>query len=248
MGISVKGRFAPLALRAAAKLSSWKQIAAYLERDPRTVQLWEKQTGLPIHRLNHNSRATVYAYTSEIDTWIEARSGQKPEAVEEEPEPQGAYPFSWWKRPFLTGSIVALGLAALLAGWFVSVRGSRGEPAGSAALLAVLPFENQTSDDSLADSVTERIIADLRRIGKVRVISHQAVLEFKGSHTPAPQISAQLHTPLLLQGTVAEVGTQLQVTVELLGDSGSVHQWGATYSRNGGTQMASGDEIASAIA
>lgn len=247
MEIILKSRLAPRAVRTDAKLDSWKQIAAYVDRDPRTVQLWEKQEGLPIHRLAHNSRSSVYAYTAEVDAWIQARSVQNLAAAKEKPGARGAYLLSTRARRW-AGSIVALGLVALLAGWYAAARKLRAEPGSSAALLAVLPFQNQTSDDSLADGVTDGLIADLGRIGKVRVISHQSVMEFKGSHLPVQQIAAQLHAPLLLRGSVADVGNQLQVTVELLGDSGAVHLWGATYSRNGGNHVARGDEIASAIA
>ena len=36
-----------------SNLDSWKEIAAYLRRDIRTVQRWEKQEGLPVHRPAH---------------------------------------------------------------------------------------------------------------------------------------------------------------------------------------------------
>ena len=35
-----------------ARLDSWKEIAAYLNRDLRTLQRWEKTANLPIRRLN----------------------------------------------------------------------------------------------------------------------------------------------------------------------------------------------------
>jgi len=54
-------------------LDSWKDIAAYLERTVVTVQRWEKEEGLPVHRHLHNKQATVYASRSEIDTWLERR-------------------------------------------------------------------------------------------------------------------------------------------------------------------------------
>jgi eukaryotic-like serine/threonine-protein kinase len=54
-------------------LDSWKQIAAYLERDVRTVQRWEKKEGLPVHRQIHEKLGTVYAYKSEIDAWWRER-------------------------------------------------------------------------------------------------------------------------------------------------------------------------------
>jgi len=52
-------------------LGSWKEIAAYLRRDERTVQRWQNQ-GLPVHRHMHKKRASVYAFRSEIDGWWEA--------------------------------------------------------------------------------------------------------------------------------------------------------------------------------
>ncbi len=56
------------------RLESWKEIAAYLDRDVRTVRRWEKDEGLPIHRHVHGQRATIYAFPSEIDTWLEEKS------------------------------------------------------------------------------------------------------------------------------------------------------------------------------
>jgi hypothetical protein len=56
-------------------LDSWKEIAAYLKRDVRTVQRWEKQKDLPVHRLPGKYSA-VYASKSELETW---RKGTNPE-------------------------------------------------------------------------------------------------------------------------------------------------------------------------
>ena len=56
-----------------ATLESWKEIAAHLGRQVKTVQRWEKDEALPVHRHSHKARASVYAYPSEIDAWREAR-------------------------------------------------------------------------------------------------------------------------------------------------------------------------------
>jgi len=55
------------------RLESWKEIAAYLDRDTSTVRRWEKSEGMPIHRHVHEKQATVYAYRSELDAWLESR-------------------------------------------------------------------------------------------------------------------------------------------------------------------------------
>src|SRR5260370_32929848 len=57
-------------------LDSWKEIAAYLGREVRTVQRWEKKEGLPVHRQIHEKLGTVYAYKSEIDAWWRERSAE----------------------------------------------------------------------------------------------------------------------------------------------------------------------------
>jgi hypothetical protein len=57
-------------------LTSWKEIAAYLDRDVRTCVRWEKRYGLPVHRLERDSKAKVFAYKEQIDEWLAARSAQ----------------------------------------------------------------------------------------------------------------------------------------------------------------------------
>lgn len=52
------------------RLDSWKAIADYLRRDVATVARWEKSLGLPVRRVAGTGRS-VFAYTSEIDTWLE---------------------------------------------------------------------------------------------------------------------------------------------------------------------------------
>ena len=51
------------------RLNSWKEIAAYLQKDVRTVQRWEKNERLPIHRKPHERQSSVYAYEAELDAW-----------------------------------------------------------------------------------------------------------------------------------------------------------------------------------
>ena len=51
------------------RLDSWKEIAAYLNRGTRTVQRWEREEGLPIHRLRHDQGSNVFAYRHELDAW-----------------------------------------------------------------------------------------------------------------------------------------------------------------------------------
>lgn len=54
------------------RFSSWKEIATFLDRDIRTVWRWEKERGLPVHRVPGDGRRAVFAYRSEIQAWLES--------------------------------------------------------------------------------------------------------------------------------------------------------------------------------
>jgi Tol biopolymer transport system component len=68
------------------RLDSWKEIAAYLNRDVTTVQRWEKREAMPVHRHLHDSLGSVYASRAELDAW--ARSRNLRAAREAEPSPR----------------------------------------------------------------------------------------------------------------------------------------------------------------
>jgi Tol biopolymer transport system component len=58
----------------ADRLNSWKEIAAYLNRDVTTVQRWEKREGMPVHRHLHDRMGSVYAFRAELDVWAHGRN------------------------------------------------------------------------------------------------------------------------------------------------------------------------------
>jgi eukaryotic-like serine/threonine-protein kinase len=80
----------PVGVQRRTRLNSWKEIAGYLATSVRTVQRWEQSEGLPVHRHEHASVATVYAYSSEVDAWFAGR-GQDPQR-KVDPSPTVALP------------------------------------------------------------------------------------------------------------------------------------------------------------
>lgn len=95
------------------RLESWKEIAAHLRRSERTVRRWEEKEGLPVHRLAHDRRGSIYAYVDELDAWRESRRL----LVEAEPAPAPARR----RWPMAAGG---LAVAAAIAGgaWLVTRR------------------------------------------------------------------------------------------------------------------------------
>ncbi len=78
------------------RLDSWKEIAAYLKRGARTVQRWEREAGLPVHRLQHEKLGSVYAWRSELDAWWSRRGAQ----LEQEASPDAQSGSSMAVLPF----------------------------------------------------------------------------------------------------------------------------------------------------
>ena len=58
-------------LAATDRLSGWKDIATFLGKGVRTVQRWEKEFGLPVHRIGKDGGEIVLASKHEIEQWLE---------------------------------------------------------------------------------------------------------------------------------------------------------------------------------
>lgn len=74
----------PHAFEPEERLEGWKHIAAYLKRDVRTIQRWERAEGFPVRRQMHRKLGSVLAYKDELDRWVEQRcslQNKKPAAT-----------------------------------------------------------------------------------------------------------------------------------------------------------------------
>jgi tetratricopeptide (TPR) repeat protein len=122
-------------------LRSWKEIAAFFGKDERTVKRWEARRGMPVHRLPGQTRATVYAYPSELQEWLTGARmppagvpASADDEIEPELEPGGTQPrlgLPARRRALVAG----LGLAAA-ASLFVVVGMMPGEPPRQAERLS----------------------------------------------------------------------------------------------------------------
>ena len=82
--------------RKTTRLDSWKEIATYLKRGTRTVQRWEREEGLPVHRLPHEKLGSVYAYSAELDAWWSSRAAElrDPQQAAKAPPSIAVLPFA----------------------------------------------------------------------------------------------------------------------------------------------------------
>ncbi len=52
-------------------LRTWKEIASCLGVTTRSAERWEKQAGLPVYRAGGGQKARVYAYSDELQQWLD---------------------------------------------------------------------------------------------------------------------------------------------------------------------------------
>lgn len=65
-------------------LNSWKEIAAYLDRGVRTVQRWERDLGLPVHRIGKGKRSPVYTTVADLNFWVSTTEALRPPKAKRE--------------------------------------------------------------------------------------------------------------------------------------------------------------------
>jgi len=219
------------------RLDSWKAIGAHLKRDERTVRRWEKQ-GLPVHRHVHAKKASVYAYTSEIDAWW-SEGGTRLQAAE----------VASGSRRRLVAFLAATVLLAAIAAWLGFSERRSGEP--GIASIAVLPLANLSGDplqDYFAEGMTEALINELGRISALRVISRSSVARYKERKESVARIARDLDAEALLEGAVVSEGGRVRITLQLLGVNPERQLWSERYEQDVGSVLALQREVARAVA
>jgi eukaryotic-like serine/threonine-protein kinase len=115
--------------------------------------------------------------------------------------------------------------------------------------LAVLPLENLSKGpEYFVDGMTDALIASLGNVGRVRVISRQSVMRFKGSDEALPAIARQLGVDLVLTGSVVRSGQEVRITISLVQADPEQQLWAETYERPLKDVLALQDEVTREVA
>jgi TolB-like protein/DNA-binding winged helix-turn-helix (wHTH) protein len=137
------------------------------------------------------------------------------------------------RSKLITVSIAASGILLLLAialVYFVPAGRS-----GAINSIAVLPFENLSRDpeqDYFADGLTDALIAEIARIGNLRVISRTSVMQYRNSRKSLSKIAEELHVDGVIEGSVFRSGQRVRITAALIAAGGERRLWGETYERD----------------
>ena len=112
----------------------------------------------------------------------------------------------------LVAGLLTLGAVALRAGWLGS-----GSADGHIAI-AVLPLKNLSGDaaqDYYAEGISEALITELGKIGRLQVLSFQTLSRYKQTPKALPEIARELSVEALLEGSVVRSGDRVRITATL---------------------------------
>jgi TolB-like protein/Flp pilus assembly protein TadD len=242
------------------RLNSWKEIAAYLNRDVTTAQRWEKREAMPVHRHVHDKRGSVYALIPELDAWLQTRRpppGEEEEGKEQEPERPVEGEGDHRRRSTLRArgwlALAGVGVVVgfLAVAYVMSRVLTRNAAQPKITSLAVLPLKSLSSDPTqeyLSDGMTDALIDRLSRIHGLRVISRTSVMRFKNPQVSVPEIARMLNVDGIVEGSVMRQGNRIRVTAQLIRGATDEHFWSETYDRELRDVFAVQSELAQSIA
>ena len=146
--------------------------------------------------------------------------------------------------------LIVVALLAVAFGIWGRWGGQDGSP-GQIRSVAVLPLTNMMNDQDLdyfVDGMHEALIAQLSKIGALRVISRTSAMRYKQTDKTASQIARELDVDALVEGSVLLAGNRVRITAQLIGIAPERHLWSEDYERNMGDILLLHSDVARAIA
>jgi TolB-like protein/DNA-binding winged helix-turn-helix (wHTH) protein len=127
------------------------------------------------------------------------------------------------------------------------------QSSSSSTMLAVLPFQNMTSDpaqDSFSDGLTEETTTRLARLNSPRfhVIARTSAMKYKGAHKSVDEIARELHADYLLEGSIRRDGAHVRITSQLVRAADQAHRWAQEYNFDSGDPLTLETQVAETIA
>jgi Tol biopolymer transport system component len=138
------------------RLDSWKEIAAYLGRGITTAQRWEQDEALPVKRLPHAKKGSVFAFKSELDAWRATRAQPGPLRAKIDAEPptvseiRVAWPLgrSRFGHALVLASLGFVGLTVAVLGLTSRVHRTTPSATGLEAPIIPRPFANDPGSEA----------------------------------------------------------------------------------------------------
>jgi serine/threonine protein kinase/tetratricopeptide (TPR) repeat protein len=116
--------------------------------------------------------------------------------------------------------------------------------------LAVVPFAHESADpgtEYLSSGITEGLINSLSQLPRLRVLSRNAVIPYRGRAVDPSAVGRELQVDAVITGRVTPQGDTLDVQSELVDVASGAQLWGKRYSRPLSALLTLQEEMASDI-
>jgi TolB-like protein/Flp pilus assembly protein TadD len=101
--------------------------------------------------------------------------------------------------------------------------------------VAALPWINRSGlaeDSYFSDGIHDQILTQLAKIGGMRVISRQSVIQFRDSPLTAGEIANELGVRYILEGGLLRIRDTVRINVQLIDTQNNDLAWAATHDRH----------------
>ncbi|HKZ09279.1 MAG TPA: tetratricopeptide repeat protein [Rhodanobacteraceae bacterium] len=152
------------------------------------------------------------------------------------PNPQSAavHPHVRTRRWWLSAASLAAVVAMAATAW--SILASRDvQPASSPLSIAVLPFQNLSTDEGnayFAAGIQDEILTELAKIKGLKVIARTSTRQYASRPDDLQAIGRRLGVTTLLEGSVQRAGDEVHINVQLIDAASRAHIWAHSYNRN----------------
>jgi len=117
--------------------------------------------------------------------------------------------------------------------------------------IAVLPLTNiseNPQDEYFADGMTEELISQLAKIGRLNTIARTSVVKYKNTSLSVKEIGEELKVGTILDGSVRKVANTARITIRLIDVKTQEHLWSKEFDRKLNNIFAIQTEIALKVA
>lgn len=140
------------------------------------------------------------------------------------------------KYIFLSAAIVLMAIL-FIAGYLLFFQPDKQEKTGmsqwenSIAVLPLTDLSPEKDQEYFCDGMTEQLITNLTKLGKLKVIARTSVMKFKQTDKTIPEIGKELDVSHVLEGSIRKYKNKIRITTQLIKTEDGSHLWADDFDR-----------------
>ena len=217
--------------------TSYQTIELLLDTEPRQPRFWDRKIARDLSTIclkclekdPQDRYSSALALAEDLEHWL------RHEPIRAKRSGFFTHACRWVQRkPAIAALIAVLIALAAAIGWNVWKSELGPDNIGSLKGIAVLPFENLSSDPDnsyFADGIQQEVLTQLASIGDLKIIPFSSTLRYRSKPRNLGAIAKKLGVANILEGSVQKVADQVRINVQLFNAQTDSHLWAETYDR-----------------